>query len=84
MSKATKMLGHIWGVEGSRGFKLASWGVAAAVVAGWTYYDTYLKDKSPATGMDKEAVDKLRADTNYMILKEQKLKDIRKKVTDIK
>ncbi len=39
MASIRGILGHIWGSDGSRPFRLAAWGVASLALGVWTAWD---------------------------------------------
>ena len=71
-SKFKSITSQLWGADGSRGFKLAAWAVAAAGLGAWTYYDM---NKNKVEKLGAEDVDKMRSDRNAKILADQKAKD---------
>eukprot|EP00981_Chlorochromonas_danica_P011990 scaffold4368_cov180-Ochromonas_danica.AAC.3 len=48
MSQAGQFFRNIWGSNSSKGFRLASWGVALGAFGAWYYYDNYyIKSRYP-------------------------------------
>ena len=70
MSQFKAITSRLWGADGSRGFKLAAWAVAAAGLGAWTYYDVNIKNKVVKLGA--EDTDKMRSERNAQVLAEQK------------
>ena len=72
MNTFKSVIGKVWGTDGSRGFKLAAWGIAAGVLGAWTYYDSKYKGNQI---LDSKEVEKMREKNNLTILEREKLRN---------